>query len=137
MTVRAITHGNDTDDRNQGYAAYYDATVRNLEAVEKHPEFREAAHISKILDFRAEATAWLGFNTRSTKRSSNYYENNRTRVEGLGPTTVLKFDLSGQRSFTQTDANNLDQHLQSIFPNQKFVVGYGARKPICFVYVQL
>lgn len=137
MSVRTITKGNEATDRESGRAAFHDAVIRNLEAVRDFPAFDSPRHQAAVRLVRSAATLSLGFVERETARSSNVYENHRTKIEGMGQATAIKYDLTGQRSFTARDAQNLDAELQAKFPGRRIDVGHAPNKPVCIIYVAL
>ena len=137
MTLLKL-HGKETDDKEQAYGAYVNATIGNLEAIRDFPTFELQQHIDDVKDFKAEIAGFTGFQEKNTRQSSNLYENKRSQVGGEinGPATALKY-IFNQRNFTQTDASALEIHLRIVMPTIKFNVLFHGTKPHCVIHIKL
>ncbi len=138
MTIMAL-NGKETDDRDQAWGAYANATISSLEAKQAFPAFEQYQHLSDVQDVEAEVAGFTGFQNQNTNRSTNLYQNQRIKVGGEinGPATALKYMFNGQRNFTKKDCGALEAHLKLILPNLKFNVCFHGSKPHCVVHIGL
>lgn len=137
MTILQLG-GTDTENKEQGRAAFFDALVNSAKAIKEHPALNGNTHNANINDVKSEVIGFTKFKIKTTANSSNYYETHRVKLPIVnGPGTALKFDFKGQKNFTPKDAKDLDGHLTKIFPNLKLNVCFKPGKPICVIHVPL
>jgi len=129
--------GSDAQDDESAYGAWVDAFLRSKEATESIPALGQNPHLSDVQDVKSEAANWLKFKEITKRNSSNYYQNARKALEGIGPGTSLVFRLSGQRNFTKSDAVKLEAHLIQTLPSLTINVSYHPSTPRCVVHVGL
>lgn len=131
--------GCDAQNKHQAYGAWLNALERDKEAKDTFPVLNQTTHLNNIQQIKNETINWLGFKEILTLTSSNYYQNARTNLKGIGLGTSLVFRLSGQRNFTPTDAINLENHLKNISSLTHLIieVGHNPITPRCVVHVGL